>query len=331
MSSHIEDVAKASQHDAISTLPNVPIEYEDEKNFDDITAADDLKGSPPQVGGEMSRERRERLMQYYGQKAEDDNIAPARDVQMIMDRILEMSEEEAVHVLLGALEFHAIDPNFPSWTMAKLKFLVRGYKMCDLSEEDWAFDLKTEAAMLKYHSPYPEVRAVTDPFDDPETPVETFRAYILGLCFMAGSTALNTFFATRQPAITLSSIVMQLLLAPCGWTWAKIMPNWHIPVPFIKRRIALNPGPWQYKEQCFATILFTIVHGQGGAYGLFLVRESAREAPLIVEKLPMFFNMKWLNWGYMICLSLSMQAFGFGYAGLVRRLVIFPVNAIWPR
>ena len=46
--------------------------------------------------------------------------------------------------------------------------------------------------------------------------------------------------------------------------------------------------------------------------------------------MPQFFDLHWLNWGYEIILALAMQALGFGYAGLVRRLVIFPVNAIWP-
>ena len=65
--------------------------------------------------------------------------------------------------------------------MTKIRRLVQGYKAADMEESDWLFDLKTEAAILHYHSPYPEVRAVTDPFDDPSIPVETFRAYVLGM------------------------------------------------------------------------------------------------------------------------------------------------------
>ena len=86
--------------------------------------------------------------------------------------------------------------------MAKMQLLLQGYKAADMEESDWLFELKTEAAMLKYHSPYPEVRSVTDPFDDVNAPVETIRAYVLGMCFMAGCTALNSFFSPRQPAIS---------------------------------------------------------------------------------------------------------------------------------
>jgi hypothetical protein len=59
------------------------------------------------------------------------------------------------------------------------------------------FDLKAEAAIIYYHSPYPEVRSVTEPFDNLYKPVKTIRAYFLRLVWMAGSTALNTFFSPR--------------------------------------------------------------------------------------------------------------------------------------
>ena len=259
----------------VSYSGNVPAtELDDEKDHYEITQAEDvISKEATALPSDISREQRERILLQYGRKAEEDDIAPSRDVQMILDRIVGLSEDEALDILINAIEFHKIDPNFPSWTMRKLKALIQGYKACDMSEDDWLFDLKTEAAMLKYHSPYPEVRAVTDPFDDPEQPVETVRSYVLGLGFMAGATALNTFFAPRQPAITLAAIVMQLLLAPCGWAWAKVVPNWKFRFPFTKTVIQLNHGPWSYKEQCFATVLFTIVNGAGGAYGLFLVRE----------------------------------------------------------
>ena len=191
---------------------------------------------------------------------------------MIFDSIIAMDTEEAIDILAHAIEMHSADPNFPAWTLAKIRDLVQGYKACDMLEADWSFDIRSEAAILKYHSPYPEVRSVTDPFDDPDTPCETFRAYALGMFFMLGATALNTFFSQRQPAISLSSLIMQLLLAPCGITWAKIMPNWHIHL--WKWRIAVNNGPWTYKEQCFSTILFTIVNGAGSAQILVLARES---------------------------------------------------------
>ena len=243
-----------------------------EKMFDEISPANE-KGNVQTLenAGNLTDAQKAVLRQRYGRKAEDDDIAPARDVQMILEKVIEMTDEEAMQVILDAIEFHKMDPNFPPWTMSKLRELVRGYKACDMSEDDWSFDIRTEASILKYHSPYPEVRSVTDPFDDPDSPCETFRAYVLGLIFMCGATGLNTFFSQRQPAISLSSLIMQLLLAPCGWFWARTVPDWHIPLG--KWRVPINNGPWTFKEQCFATVLFTIVHGAGSAQLLILVRK----------------------------------------------------------
>lgn len=132
-------------------------------------------------------------------------------------------------------------------TMRKIQRLVQGYKAADMESADWSFEVRAEAAIIKYHSVYPEVRAVTSPYDDPDQPVETIRAYVLGMCFMAGVSALNTFFAPRQPAINVSSNVLQLLLAPCGKFCAKVLPDWGFSVR--GRRWSLNPGEWSYKEQ----------------------------------------------------------------------------------
>ena len=267
MPTHIESV------DAV--MPAVETEeYVSDQKLDEIAPATDEKGLNTMNDGTLTDAQRAQLRQRYGRKAEEDDIAPAKDVQVILDKVIGMDTQEALDVLLNAIDAHKNDPNFPAWTMDKLHYLVQGYKACDMSEDDWSFDLRTEAAILKYHSPYPEVRSVTDPFDDPEGPCETLRAYVLGMMFMAGATGLNTFFSQRQPAISLSSLIMQLLVAPCGMAWARVMPNWHIPI--WKWRIALNNGPWTYKEQCFSTILFTIVNGAGSAQILVLTRECAQ-------------------------------------------------------
>lgn len=200
--------------------------------------------------------------------------------------------------------------------MDKIQQLVNGPKACDMDESDWSFDVRAEASVIYYHSPYPEVRSVTVPYDDPDTPVETIRSYTLGLIFMAGATALNTFFSPRQPAISLSGQVLQLLLAPCGFFWARFFPDWGF--HFRGKRISLNPGPWTFKEQMFATIIFTVASGAGGTYYVYLV-----------QMLPQYLDQKWVTFNYEICLALSVQFFGFGFAGILRRFVIYPVTALW--
>lgn len=202
--------------------------------------------------------------------------------------------------------------------MATIKFLVQGAKVADLEASDWSLQVRTEAAMIKYHSPYPEVRSVTDPYDDPTIPVETLRSYFLGLVFMAGSTALNTFFSPRQPAISIGSNVMQLLLTPCGLFLAKVLPDWGFTLRGVRH--SLNPGPWSFKEQMFSTIIFTVANSAGGVYYVYLV-----------QRLPQYLDHHWVTFGYEIVLALAVQMFGFGFAGLLRRFVVYPVTAIWPK
>lgn len=81
------------------------------------------------------------------------------------------------------------------------------------------------------------------------------------MCFMAGATALNTFFSPRQPGISISSNVLQLLLAPCGQFLARFVPKWSVSVR--GHSIPLNPGPWTYKEQMLSTLMFTVASGAG--------------------------------------------------------------------
>ena len=266
--------------------------YGDEKK-EEITAVDDHIEQIVASGNaqDITPEMRQKIVNYYGRKAEEDDIAPAADVTAILERIIEMGEEDALDIIVHSIEYHKDDPNFPDTTMTKIKLLALGYKEADMDPHDWMFDLKTEAAMLHYHSPYPEVRSVTDPFDDPEIPVETPRAYFLGMIFMGGATALNTFFSPRQPAISIGANVLQLLLAPCGIFLAKVLPDWTMTLPgkvpfFGGAKLALNPGPWSFKEQMFATVMFTIANNAGGTYYVYLV-----------QLLPQYLGQTWVNFG----------------------------------
>ena len=193
----------------------------------------------PGANAAISPEMRSRILAYYGSHGEEDTLAPRSGVTAILGYIMGMTEEDALDILVRAVEFHRNDPNFPGVTMAKIRQLILGYKASDMEETDWLFDVRAEAAIIHYHSPYPEVRSVTDPFDTPETPVETVRAYFLGMVFMAGATALNTFFSPRQPAISIGGNVLQLLLAPAGLFCAKVLPDWGVTIR--SQRVSLNP------------------------------------------------------------------------------------------
>lgn len=118
----------------------------------------------------------------YGRNTEDSALLENRDIDYILEKTSTLSEDEARNILLRAIDYHSDDPNFPVPTMVKIKQLVQGPKSSGLHPDiDYEVDLRLAAAVIHFHSPYPEVRAVTDPFDYPDIPVETFRAYFLGL------------------------------------------------------------------------------------------------------------------------------------------------------
>lgn len=182
---------------------------------------------------------------------------------------------------------------------------------------DWALQVRLEAAILTYHSPYPEVRAISDPYDDPSIHCETFRAYVIGIIWLVLGAFINQFFAMRQPAITLSTPVVQLFLYPCGKIWNYVVPD--VTVPLGRYSFRLNPGPWTYKEQMFATIIFSVFGAtQYVSYNLY------------AQKVDIFYDNKWATWGYQILLAFSTNFMGFGFAGILRRFACYPVKAIWP-
>ena len=196
-----------------------------------------------------------------------------------------------------------------------------------LNEEDQDFDcfkivdydlqVRLEAALIAYYSPYPEVRAVTDPYDDSSIPCETFRVYLLGIIWTCLGTFINQFFAERQPTITLSSTVVQLFLYPSGKIVERIFPKKVIKLG--KWHIDLNPGPWNHKEQMLTTIFYSV--SSGFAYVSY---------NLHAQKVERFYNNQWVDFGYQILLTMATNYLGIGFAGLLRRFAIYPHKAIWP-
>lgn len=182
---------------------------------------------------------------------------------------------------------------------------------------DWQLQVKTEAGIIAYHSPYPEVRSVTDPYDDPSLPVETLRVYILGIIWTAIGAFINQFFAERQPGIPLSAPVVQLFLYPSGLLMAAILPKWKFKI--WKYEIDLNPGPWNHKEQMLATIFYSV--SGGTSYVSYNIH---------VQKVARFYNNQWADFGYQTLLILSTNFLGFGFAGIMRKFTIYPIKSIWP-
>ncbi|KAK7203707.1 OPT oligopeptide transporter protein-domain-containing protein [Myxozyma melibiosi] len=246
---------------------------------------------------------------------DDGSVDPV--AQFLFNVVQEMTVDRGIEILKETYEEHFDDVNFPPEDLEYVRVLSLGYEVFEGDFETYALDVRVMAALIDSHSPYPEVRAVCDPFDDPTIPVETIRVYVLGLIWVAIGAFVNEFFQQRQPSLTISSTAIQLLLYPCGKFWAKVVPDWG--VTFRGKRISLNPGPWTNKEQMLATLMVNIAS-----------TSLNFAAYVIVMRLEMFFNLKWVSFGFMFVMNLSSLFFGFGLAGIMRRWVIYPVKTVWP-
>ncbi|KAK1552563.1 hypothetical protein Q3G72_019196 [Acer saccharum] len=72
------------------------------------------------------------------------------------------------------------------------------------------------------------------------------------------------------------------------------------------------------KRQLFATIIFSGASSIGNFTGLLVMR------------LPIFFGQRWVTFGYALILSFANQIYGLGAAGILRRLTVYPTEAVWP-
>ena len=243
-----------------------------------------------------------------------DGLAPENDIEFVMDKVQTLTVDECRQLLSDLLEEHKYDYNFTATKRHQLEGLLLGPQDNQTTDE-WELKLKTETAINQFYSPYPEVRAVTTPDDDPTMSCETIRAHCLGLFWACVAQFVNSLFNSRFPQIILQSQVMQVLLYPCGMFLALVLPDWGFNLR--GQRISLNPGPWTYKEQMLSTLMVNV--SVTSAYVFWNIQTQT-----------VYYHETWLTPGYKILLLLSTQCMGLGFAGLLRRFAVYPKEAIWP-
>ena len=73
------------------------------------------------------------------------------------------------------------------------------------------------------------------------------------------------------------------------------------------------------KETVLASIFFNIATGTDSVI-----------QTLLIQSLPSYLQQPWINYGYEVLLALSTRLCGYGFAGLLRRFVIYPQTAVFP-
>ncbi|CZS81346.1 unnamed protein product [Fusarium graminearum] len=244
------------------------------------------------------------------------------------DEVIEAEEhgrtldlEEAKKLAETLVYFHEHDPNFSSESVIRLQSFLANEELFQNPEknEEAISDIKTEISLLTINSPYPEVRAVVSNKDDPSTPAGTIRAWTIGLLFVVLQSFVNQLFSVRQPSIRLQAPVIQLLSYPLGKAWEKWLPVGEFSL--FGSQVQLNPGKFNQKEHMLISIMANV--STSLPHSRYIIFTSW---------LKKYFDLPFAaDFGFQICLSLSMNLLGFGLAGLVRRFLVYPSFCIWPR
>lgn len=243
-----------------------------------------------------------------------------REVHFMTEKLTAMGEEQALGIVKTNFNYHDHDNNFRDEYRREIREILLLFEagVTEKDDPDNSLVLRYWATIFYWWSPYPEVRAVTDPMDEENTTVETWRVWVLGTIWVAVSAFVNQFFTVRLPAITLAASVCQLLLYPCGRFLQYVLPDWGFTVR--GRRFTLNPGVWSQKEQLLATIMVSCASGT-----------PYITSNIIVQFLPQFYNQSWAgDFGYQFVFMLVTQMMGFGMAGILKRVAVYPVKAMWP-
>ncbi|CAI9087124.1 OLC1v1021117C1 [Oldenlandia corymbosa var. corymbosa] len=166
--------------------------------------------------------------------------------------------------------------------------------------------------------PVEEVALVVPETDDPSLPVMTFRAWFLGLTSCTILIFLNTFFIFRTQPLTISAILMQIGVLPVGKFMAATLPTRKF--GFYKWSFTLNPGPFNIKEHVVITVMANcgVSIGGGDAYSI---------GAITVMKA---YYKQSLSFLCALLIVLTTQILGYGWAGMLRKFLVDPVEMWWP-
>ncbi|CAL1352075.1 unnamed protein product [Linum trigynum] len=164
-----------------------------------------------------------------------------------------------------------------------------------------------------------EVALVVPETDDPTLPVMTFRSWFLGLTSCTLLIVLNTFFTYRTQPLVISAILMQIAVLPIGKFMSRTLPTRELDL-FGVWKFSLNPGPFNMKEHVIITIFANCGVSQGGGDAYSIGAITVMKA----------YYKQSLSFACALVIVVTTQVLGYGWAGLLRRYLVDPVEMWWP-
>ncbi|KZO91322.1 OPT oligopeptide transporter [Calocera viscosa TUFC12733] len=149
---------------------------------------------------------------------------------------------------------------------------------------------------------------VLSTFDDPELPALTFRCYFLGLGLSAFGAVLAVSLFKPQ-TLTVSKLFLLVISYWLGNIMARLIPTqgWFR---------YLNPGPFNIKEHVAIIIMASTAAGSAPAIQVLSVQDLYYNNPV--------------NPGIAIFTLIGSQLIGYGYAGFLMDLLVYPTKCFWP-
>ena len=169
---------------------------------------------------------------------------------------------------------------------------------------------------------------------DEDVPVDTVRAWVLGILLTTIASGLNALFALRQPAITITSLTVQLVAYPLGVGWYYAMPTRRFRL--FGKSFTLNNGPFNMKEHTIIVVMANVnVAGetstaQISATSAIGANDDSGGVAYATDTITAqrgFYGQDF-GWGFNILLCISTQMMGYGLAGIFRKVLVWPCNTI---
>lgn len=218
----------------------------------------------------------------------DNNINRARATGHD-EQVPEYSIAEAERDITSFSKAHTWDPNIGN---EKLDAMGKA-----ITNSDTEAEISIQHEIIE-DSPYPEVQAAVQTFDDPTIPANTLRAWFLGLLFVTIGSGLNVLFSLRDPSISIGTLVIQLCVYPVGVFMAKVLPTRQF--SFFGKKFSFNPGPFNKKEHTLIVIMANVAFANGaGRFFLKLYTHpltfTIAYSTLTIEAQRGFVSAKYLN------------------------------------
>jgi OPT family oligopeptide transporter len=217
------------------------------------------------------------------------------------------SSDDVEHELSNFAEMHTWDPNLDHKKLHAIQNAVHEH------------DVEAERSLereIEENSPYPEVVAAVQNWDDSSLPANTVRTWIIGLIFVTIGSGMNMLFSLRAPTIAIGMLVAQISSYPVGLLFAKVLPKHQFNTCGLKW--SLNPGPFNKKEHCLIVVMANVSFAGGAAYSTFAL-----------EAMRGFYKVNF-GVGFSLLLTFGTQVSGIALAGIYRKFLVYPGSVIYP-